>query len=256
MLFRSVLKLGDFNEAYYRGTNINLAIIKEDGTAWISGDNSYGQYGNGAENIYSLVQYGTDFLKLNARNEYIKVGQTLDINITECSRFNLRANISSVDQNEWIWESSNEDVATVNSSTGVVTGVSMGYTTITGRNSSKNIKVKAIINVYRNVEGVITYPQIGEGEGFTVALKEDGTIWMSGDNTYGQFGDGTNTSANYMKQVGNLNLRINARNEYIKVGQTYDINVTECSTFISLINTQAINQNEWTWESSNTDVEQ
>ena len=574
----NVLKLGDFNEAYYRGTNINLAIIKEDGTAWISGDNSYGQYGNGAENIYSLVQYGTDFLKLNARNEYIKVGQTLDINITECSRFNLRANISSVDQNEWIWESSNEDVATVNSSTGVVTGVSMGYTTITGRNSSKNIKVKAIINVYRNVEGVITYPQIGEGEGFTVVLKEDGTvwaagkndtyqlgdgttanrntfeqvkidantnltnvrkisvsqcstialtadgkvygwgsnnygsfgignsaaqsyavkvkgidgqgelsniidvctswwnsyfvdnsgavlgvgnndcgqltsiggvrntvgkmpdfknaikcetgyqtiaimksnsdvcikgenqmgcfgngrieyiggsyvigndindisivgfvgliikedgyvyvsgynncgqlgtgntsnrgtyeklklqdgteirgkyakagnsnnivtgldgkvyavgyngngqisgsvsgnvyypicikdisgvdiqnvfmanigfcawntvssnievikndgtIWMSGDNTYGQFGDGTNTSANYMKQVGNLNLRINARNEYIKVGQTYDINVTECSTFISLINTQAINQNEWTWESSNTDV--
>ncbi len=39
---------------------------------------------------------------------------------------------------------------------------------------------------------------------FTAILKKDGTVWISGDNTYGQLGDGTTTNSSEFKQVQNL----------------------------------------------------
>lgn len=50
----------------------------------------------------------------------------------------------------------------------------------------------AIINVAK--ANVVTYAQSVTGQyandtSFTAILKEDGTVWCSGDNTYGQLGD-------------------------------------------------------------------
>lgn len=42
---------------------------------------------------------------------------------------------------------------------------------------------------------------IEAGEGASYALKDDGTIWAWGDNTYGQLGDGTNNNSNQPVQV-------------------------------------------------------
>jgi len=33
-------------------------------------------------------------------------------------------------------------------------------------------------------------------------IREDGTVWMSGDNKYGQMGNGTNESTNYLTLMG------------------------------------------------------
>ena len=98
------------------------------------------------------------------------------------------------------WTSSNEDVATVDNN-GIVTGVGIGHTTITAYNSVNGLKAKAIINVYRNKEGAITVPKVEEGEGFTVILKEDGTVWSTGKNDEGQLGDGTTINKNTLEQV-------------------------------------------------------
>ena len=49
-----------------------------------------------------------------------------------------------------------------------------------------------------------TYKQIEAGKKFTIALREDGTVWAWGDNTYGQLGQGNRVSAKKPVQVQNL----------------------------------------------------
>ena len=177
-----------------------FSIIKKDGTVWTSGNNSYGQLGN-STNINSkyLTQTGTTNVQLNAKNEYIKIGEKFDIDVISAANFNVFVKEKPV-QSDWTWTSSNEDVATVDSN-GIVTGKTLGYTTITGYNSKNGLKTKAIINVYRNQEGAITVPIVGQGYGNTITLKENGTVWATGKNDYGQLGVGDTTNRNTSVQV-------------------------------------------------------
>ena len=177
-----------------------FALIRKDGSIWTVGGNTYGQLGNGT-NVSSkyLTQTGTTNVELNAKNEYIKIGEKLDIDVISASSFNVFIKEKPV-QSDWTWTSSNEDVATVDSN-GIVTGKTLGYTTITGYNSKNGLKAKAIVNVYRNQEGAITLPSVGQGYGNTITLKEDGTVWATGKNDYGQLGVGDTTNRNTSVQV-------------------------------------------------------
>ena len=134
----------------------------------------------------------TSEVKLSIRQEYIKIGETLDIDVV--------GEVATSAQEGYTWTSSNEDVATVDSN-GIVMGRGIGRTTITAYNPENGLKAKAIINVYRNTEGAVTVPQVASGEGFTVVLKEDGTVWSTGTNDSGQLGDGTTTNRNKLAQV-------------------------------------------------------
>lgn len=172
---------------YYNQNNHNSAIIREDGTVWMAGDNTYGQIGNG-DTSSTLEKYLTKMgvleVELNYRNEYIKNGSTIDINVVKANQFNVFIQ-DDVDQSEWSWKSSNEDVATVNNN-GMVTGKSIGHTTITAYNSITGLSAKAIIHVYNNKQGAITVPQVANMNQTTVVLKENGTVWASGLNNVGQ----------------------------------------------------------------------
>ena len=185
---------------YADSTPRNHAILRKDGSIWIIGQNSYGQFGNGTTtNANYFTQTGETEVLLNARNEYIKIGETLDIDVLNESCFNVFIS-EKPSQSNWTWTSSNEDVATVDNQ-GIVTGKEIGYTTITGYNSKTGVKAKAIINVYRNKEGVVTKPQVEIGPDYSVILKEDGTVWTTGRNNYGQLGNGTTTNSNKPVQV-------------------------------------------------------
>ena len=185
---------------YSDSNSRNNVILRKDGSIWIAGENTYGQIGNGTtSNSNKLIKMGEENVQLNARNEYIKIGDTLDIDIQEIKKFNVFIP-EKTNQSDWTWTSSNEDVATVNSN-GVVTGTGIGYTTITGYNSKENLKGKVIINVYNNKEGAITKPQVEVALDSTIILKEDGTVWATGRNHYGQLGNGTTTDSNKPVQV-------------------------------------------------------
>ena len=193
--FKNVILIGE-----NMGYGLNTSVIDKDGIVYISGDNTYGQIGNlnNTSTTY-LTKMGVDEVELNARNEYIKIGDTLDINVLKAEGFNVFIQ-DAPKQEEWAWSSWNEDVATVNNN-GEVTGVGIGQTTIIGRNEKLGLEAKVYIKVYRNVEGAITIPQVEMGDGFTVILKEDGTVWSAGNNTYGQLGNGTTTNHNILAQV-------------------------------------------------------
>ena len=190
-------KMLDSDTAYYPSV---FAIIRKDGTVWSAGDNTYGQLGNGTKiSSKYLTQTGKDEVELNVKNEYIKIGDTIDVNVISASNFNVYAK-EKVNQSDWTWTSSNEDVATIDNN-GTVTGKTLGYTTITGYNSKKGLKAKAKINVYRNTEGAITVPAVGQGYGNTIILKENGTVWATGRNDYGQLGLGDTSNRNIAEQV-------------------------------------------------------
>ncbi len=52
---------------------------------------------------------------------------------------------------------------------------------------------------------VVITPQIAGGSGHSIALKDDGAVWVWGDNTYGQLGDGTNNNTNLPKLLSMIN---------------------------------------------------
>ena len=190
-----LIKIGEMYEL-----DINTGVIRKDGTVWVSGDNTYGQIGNGTTSSAKyFTQVGINDVQLNAKNEYIKIGEKIDIDVISAANFNVFVKEKPV-QSDWKWTSSNEDVATIDEN-GVVTGKTLGYTTITGYNSKNGLKAKAIVNVYRNQEGAITVPIVGQGYGNTITLKEDGTVWATGKNDYGQLGVGDTTNRNTSVQV-------------------------------------------------------
>ena len=190
-----LIKVGEMSDP-----DINTGIIKKDGTIWVSGNNTYGQIGNGTTSSAKyFTQVGINDVQLNAKNEYIKIGEKFDIDVISAANFNVFVKEKPV-QSDWTWTSSNEDVATVDSN-GIVTGKTLGYTTITGYNTKNGLKAKAIINIYRNQEGAITVPIVGQGYGNTITLKEDGTVWSTGKNDYGQVGVGDTTNRNTSVQV-------------------------------------------------------
>ncbi len=146
---------------------------------------------------------------MNYRNEYINVNDLLDLNIITENENNdglilwAKGGLSSSDTN-YIWSSSNDDVADV-AADGVVIGKTPGQTTITCVNNNSTLKAMCIINVAKN--GAIAFPQSGTGQtenmnhSYTAVLKEDGTIWCTGNNDNGQLGNGTNNKSNEPTQV-------------------------------------------------------
>ena len=46
------------------------------------------------------------------------------------------------------------------------------------------------------------WSQIAAGDQFSAALRSNGTLWMTGDNTFGQLGFGTRMNTNLFTKVG------------------------------------------------------
>ena len=128
-------------------------------------------------------------MKLNKNQEYIKVGEHLDLNVIEDNEI-IEIIGHIYDDTDFKWTSTNEDVAIVDEN-GTVTGISDGYTTIYAHNETSGLYAMCVVNVAKE----FTNPQIETGNGFTVILKADGTVWTIGNNASGQLGNGTTESS-------------------------------------------------------------
>lgn len=139
------------------------------------------------------------YLAFEERQPYVKVGNTFKTQLNGVEGFNIYGETPSTEGVTYV--SSDETVATVNKTTGEITGIKRGQATIVATNKDGQ-QARCIVSVISNKPEAITLPQTAHsGAGTTYVLKEDGTVWTIGYNTYGELGDGTKTARYELDQV-------------------------------------------------------
>ena len=212
--------------------------LKEDGTVWAWGDNYYGQLGDGTT-IYSNIP-----VKVAGMSGVKSIYAGGDRNI-----------VIKEDGTVWAWgdnrdgrlgDGTNENSKTpikINGLTGV-TEISVGlcHTVAVkedgtvwawGLNSYGQFG-DGIYNGYsmvpKQITGISGVKAVAAGGVHTLLLKEDGTVWASGDNPYGQLGNGTKSySCTPIQVVG-----IDGGVKEIAAGEIFSVALKEDGTV-------------WTW---------
>ncbi len=173
------------------GETYSLAIRK-DGTVW-----GWGDYNHGAPDTNSKTEstvpviIGT-YSALETNSEIIlKTSQTKNIGISSKEKFNVFYD-NDKEPEDYTYESLNPEIADVNEE-GIIIGVKVGKTRVIATDKETQEKFTVIVIVIENNKTAV--PQIEGGDGFTVGLKSDGTIWTWGYNPEGALGDGTYETA-------------------------------------------------------------
>ena len=196
------------------GDNFSIAL-KSDGTVWTTGYNGDGQLGNG--NSTSINTY--ERVKINENGDYLE-------NVVAIAAGMASSYAIAADGTVWGWGSNSNGELGVNHTNTVfypqkminVTGIidikskerhlamlsadgsvwSVGYNNCgqlgTGDTSNRTIPVQM-----KNEDGTILseIKEIAVGDDYTLLLKNDNTVWGVGYNSYGQMGNGTNTTTIY-----------------------------------------------------------
>ena len=92
-----------------------------------------------------------------------------------------------------------EEIAKVNSN-GEIIGIKEGKTKVEITDTANGVSTYIYVEVVNNVK-----IDVQEGKNFTIALKENGTVWSYGLNTNGQLGLGDNENRIEPIQIENLN---------------------------------------------------
>lgn len=153
------------------------------------------KYDDGYQYCYDYATYvGREYINSTQRQEMISIGEGLEITGEAMTSINLYCQdpITGTLQ----LKSDNESIARIEGTK--VIGVGVGETTITGFDPVTELEV--IVKLYVKNPNAVTVPQVELGQYFTVALREDGTVWVSGINTNSELGLGW-TGGNIYEQA-------------------------------------------------------
>ncbi len=165
-------QVAGLSDIIYIGAGRDHALaVKSDGTVWAWGNNTYGQLGFTPSSVWI-----TNPVQVSGLDNVIAVDGGRHFSLA------LKA-----DGTVWAWGKNNKG--------------QHGNGTYT--DSSTPIKV----SILSDIKKISTNCNLGDAGGdvtHCLALKNDGTVWSWGVNTYGELGDGTTTSRNIPVQVANL----------------------------------------------------
>ena len=156
----------------------------------------------------TLVINNYDVVTVMGRDETIQL-ETGDFERNYRSGFNVK--YYNADQSGALTAGENltftsldESIAVV-SSTGLISVPSefkLGETTI--RVKTDNGFVGTLVVRVKRSADTVAVPMVSSGNNFTLALREDGTVWAWGVNNAGQLGDGTKVTRSYPVRVKNV----------------------------------------------------
>lgn len=198
------------------GNRFSLAI-KTTGTLWSWGLNNTGQLGiNNLVDQNLPVQVGTanNWLKIDAGNQHsLAIDNTGLIWAWGNNTFGQLGDgtyttslvpIIISTSNNWVEVSAGFDHSMALDSNGILNtfGNNTNGQLCDGTNTTSNVMIPISFN---NAGLVIQYIAISAGNNFSLAIKNDNTLWSGGFNTSGQLGLGNNTATNTLNQVGTSN---------------------------------------------------
>lgn len=198
---------------------LHSAVIKEDGSLWTAGANTYGQLGNGTDGLAeseSEKESGevtepadsTEFVKVldNVKAVYAGYLSTFAIDGSDAL---------------WVWgwneggQLGFNDLENKNKPAMLMEKVSMaapgdyhsavvtldGELYTFGWNQQGQLGTGSTENAYTPQQVLTDVRTAAVGLQHTLAVKNDDTLWACGDNTYGQLCDGTKNSSSEFIQV-------------------------------------------------------
>lgn len=184
--------------------------IKNDGTLWAWGDNTYGQLGDGTNMVkYTPVQIGTDDdWKIVSCQSLFVLALKTDGTLWAWGRYeasqygggttiytNVPQQIGT--DNDWKIISAGGGHSMAIKNDGTLWGWGYNFYGEVGDGTNQNRSIPVKIGSENNWDTVCA------ASAFTVAKKNDGTIWAWGNNQMGQLGDGVYYfSRSTPKQIG------------------------------------------------------
>lgn len=103
-----------------------------------------------------------------------------------------------------VWFSSDPAIAAVGAF-GLVTAKAAGTATITGTTQDGNIASSCIVTVRSVSSSIGEWASVSAGNGHSLGIKSDGTLWAWGLNNSGQLGLGDTVDRNVPSRVGTTN---------------------------------------------------
>ncbi len=196
------------------GTQFSLAI-KTNGTLWSWGLNNLGQLGNGTiinTNLPNQVGTATNWSKIDAGNQHSLAidssGVLYGWGDNTFGQLGNGTNISSLSPiilstlNNWMEISAGYDHSMILNTNGFLftAGNNANGQLCYGNNTSSNTFLPGTFGGVQYF-----YIKISAGNGHSMAVKNDNTLWTSGLNNYGQLGLGIVSNTNILTQVGTSN---------------------------------------------------
>jgi alpha-tubulin suppressor-like RCC1 family protein len=194
------------------GANFTVAL-KNDGSVWTWGSNTYGELGNGSpagfsnvpvqvSSIYDITSIARGIqnavvLKNDGTvwdwgyNNYGQLG-----NGTSGSYSNVPVQVSGLAGVVAVAGGAYHSLALKNDGTVWTWGFNMYGQLGNGTNTNSNVPVQVT-----TLAGIVA---VAGGHGHSLALKNDGTVWDWGYNNFGQLGNGNNTDSNIPIEVSGL----------------------------------------------------
>ena len=206
--------------------NSHTIYLKSDGTVWAAGKNSTGQLGDGTttDSSYPIQLKNADgsnftgVVGLSAGGDhtlFVKSDGTVwstglnhlgQLGVGSHSNSSYAVQVKSVDD---IALSGMVDVSggayhsvfLKNDGTVWAAGANSSGQLGDGSTSFRKNPIQVINADSTPLSGVV---QISTGVSHTIYTKSDGTVWATGDNGFGQLGDGTTSDSSYPVQVKNV----------------------------------------------------
>lgn len=190
---------GSVNIFYNKTSNVGSVVANGGAGGNVQGCRNAGMGllngGAGGDGSVTVTNLQAD-LNYPVKEITLRIGETyqIDKNLVQL------VNQNSTQQNSVVlgnidYEILNSSVASFQTS-GIITGVSKGVTKLHITDKTNNLETYIYVNVIDAPE-----TRLSTGNEFTVALKENGTVWTFGKNNVGQLGNGDNTNSNKPVQV-------------------------------------------------------